>query len=311
MIVMGSLIAVFGIVQRMTWTGRFYWIGPEAPHAEAFGPFVNRAHFAGLMVIVVPMTLALWLSRKPESSRRRSERRCTWKDRLYRWSTGEAGAVRLIPFLILLMGGAALVSRSRGGLVALLAGLVSMVGLASRGRSGARPAVRVALATALIVLAGIWIGGDILYGTVERLAEEVGRPAESARVQIWGDALDLWRRSPVVGTGLASFAAAFPAVRTLQAPVAFIHAESDWVQLLTDTGLLGLALALAAAAAVGTALLRRLRKAASPRSRALALAGFVGLLGAIVQGIGNYNLPVMSNLTYLAAALVPALRSED
>jgi O-antigen ligase len=146
---------------------------------------------------------------------------------------------------------------------------------------------------------------------VERLVEEVGRPAESGRVQLWGDALGLWRGSPVVGTGLASFGAAFPAVRTLQAPVAYTHAESDWVQLFSDTGLLGLALALAAATAVAAVLLDRLRKEASPRSRALALAGFVALLGAIVQGIGNFNLPVMSNLAYLAAALVPALRSES
>jgi hypothetical protein len=59
MIAMGSMISVFGVVQRMTWNGRLYWVGPGSPGTSAFGPFVNRAHFAGLIVVVVPMALAL------------------------------------------------------------------------------------------------------------------------------------------------------------------------------------------------------------------------------------------------------------
>ncbi len=312
MIVMGSLIAVFGIVQRMTWTGRFYWIGPEALGSTySFGPFVNRVHFVGLTVVAVPMALAIWLSRKPGLSRRRSERRRTWKDRLYRWSTGEAGAVRLVPFLILLMGGAALVSSSRGGIISLLAALLCMVGLVSRGGAGRGLTARVAVVAALVVLAGAWIGGEVLYGTIERLADEINRPDESWRLRIWASALALWQQSPVLGTGLATFGAAFPIVRSLPAPVAFTHAESDWVQLLTDTGLLGLAFALAAVGAVGAALLERFRRPCSPHARPFALAGFVALLGAALQGVANFNLAVTSGLVYLATALVVALRKAD
>ena len=62
MIMMGSFISIFGIVQRMTWNGHLYWVGPQAPHASGFGPFVNRAHFAGLIVVVVPLALALMMS---------------------------------------------------------------------------------------------------------------------------------------------------------------------------------------------------------------------------------------------------------
>jgi hypothetical protein len=57
-------------------------------------------------------------------------------------------------------------------------------------------------------------------------------------------------------------------------------------------------------------LLDRLPEAASPRSAALALAGIVVPLGAAVQRIGNFNLPAMSNLTCLAAALAPTLCGE-
>ena len=302
MVVMGTLISIFGIVQRVTWNGRLYWIGPPAPlNSAPFGPYVNRAHFAGLMVIVVPVALAFGLTATRGAHRSRRAQR--WADRLKEWST-ERGATRLIPFLVLVMGGAALVSGSRGGLVALAGALLLMSGrLWAQGERGRGRAARVLFAAVLIVLAGAWIGGDVLYGTVERLADEVGRPGESTRLSLWTDALKLWREAPALGTGLGTFAVAYPHVRTFRAPVTFTHAESDWVELLTDTGAVGLGLALAATAALGLALRRRLRHADGRWARALTLAGLVALAGTAVQGVANYNLPVLSNFLYLAVVV--------
>jgi O-antigen ligase len=313
MIATGTLVAVFGIVQRVTWNRHLYWIGPEITGGAAFGPFVNRAHFAGLMVIVLPVALALVVARSrgaSTSSGRRRHRTRTWRDRLREWNSREADGASLIPFLVLVMGGAALVSGSRGGVVALLAALLAMIaGSLGLERTWRGRAARLALVTVLVVLAGAWIGGDIVSGTVERLADELGRPEESIRARLWADALGLWRDAPVLGTGLATFGVAFPPFRTIRAPVIFSHAESDWVQLLTDTGVAGVGLALAAVASLGLALLRRLRHTESRFSRVLALAGLVALGGAVVQGIANYNLLIMSNFIYLALVLVLAARS--
>ena len=309
MIAMGTLLALFGIVQRMTWNGRFYWLGPEAPHASAFGPFVNRTHFAGLIVVIIPMAIALALSVRRDPARHRHSR--NWQARLRNWNSREAGPASLIPWLICLMGGAALVGGSRGGLLALLAALVIMVGLGSHGPSGQGRAWRVALAGVLMVITGMWIGGDIIYGTVERLAEEIGQPEESLRLHIWGDALDLWRQFPALGTGLATFGVVFPRARTLPMPVTFTHAESDWVQLLTDTGAVGLLLVLISVGMTVLALLRCYHGAQSRWARTLALAGLVALLGAAVQGVANFNLAVMSNFIYLAVAVAVSLRASD
>src|SRR3989442_893023 len=142
-----------------------------------FGPFVNRAHFAGLLVIIVPMALALVLARTRGASTRSTRRRRwapTWRDRLREWNSREGDSTNLIPFLVLVMGGAALVSGSRGGAVALLGALVAMtVGSLAHGRSWRGRSAGLALVTGLIVLAGVWIGGDILYRAVERLTEEL------------------------------------------------------------------------------------------------------------------------------------------
>jgi uncharacterized membrane protein len=307
MIGMGTLLALFGILQRMTWNGRFYWLGPEAPHGGAFGPFVNRTHFAGLMVVIVPMALALVLAGRRDPERDRHSR--DWRAQLRAWNSREGGPTSVIPWMVLLLGGAALVSGSRGGVVALLTALLVMVGLGARGSRRAGRAWRIALASSLIVLAGIWIGGDILYGTIGRLAEEISQPETSQRMHIWADTLELWQRFSLLGTGLGSFGVVFPLVRTLRAPVTYTHAESDWVQLLIDTGAVGLLLALLSVGMMALVLLRCYQRADSRWTRAFALGGVVALAGTVVQGIANFNLPAMSNFVYLALAVALPFRA--
>jgi O-antigen ligase len=308
MIIMGTLLAVFGIVQRMTWNGHIYWIGREAL-GSAFGPFVNRTHFAGLMVVIVPLALAFVLASQRSERRPTRRWRLTWGDRLREWNSQNANATNLVGFLILIMGGAALVSGSRGGVLALLAALAAMVlGSVAGERSWSGRVARLGFMVLLIVGAGTWMSSEVFYGTIERLAEELGRPDESWRVRIWGDALALWRSAPVLGTGLATFSVAFPRFRTIEAPVVFTHAESDWVQLLTDTGVVGLGLVLAVAASLIVSLAWRTRTAAGKGNRMLALAGLVALGAGVVQGVGNYNVSVTANLLYLACAGVVAAR---
>jgi O-antigen ligase len=304
MIVLGAAVSVFGTVQRATWNGRLYWIGPET-HASAFGPFVNRAHFATLMVIVIPAALALLLA--GPGARRTPRRETTWRERLREWNSREQGPLNLVWIFVVVMGAAALASGSRGGLFALLATLAGMVvGVVGDRKTPSARSGRIVLVTGLILLGGLWIGADILYATSERLVDEVERPAESTRIRLWTDAWSLWRQAPLVGSGLATFGVAFPALRTISMPRVFAHAESDWVQLLTDTGLIGLGLAVTLLVTISVALVRGRRRTRRQWGAVLSLAALVAVVGTALQGLANYNVPVMSNWIYLAVVLAVA-----
>ena len=87
-------------------------------------------------------------------------------------------------------------------MVALLVALSAMgIGVLVGRRSWSSRAARGLLALVLVVLASTWIAGDVVYGTAERLAEELGRPQESVRVALWADAFHLWRDAPLLGSG--------------------------------------------------------------------------------------------------------------
>ena len=307
MIATGSIISIFGVIQRVTWNGRFYWIGPEAPGTAVytFGPFTNRAHFAGLVVAVLPVALVMLLTRRRDPLQRSALQ--GWAARFRRWNSQDSSARSLIPLLILIMGGAALASGSRGAIVTLVAVLLAILGLGGGGRAGRARWIKIAISAVLIIMAGAWIGGDVLYGTIERLLTEIERPDEGFRLRVWPDAVAMWwSEARIVGSGLGSFAVAFPRFRTLRIPAVISHAESDWLGILVETGAIGFVLAAAMAVSIAVMLLRRRRHARTYSARVQALAGLVALIGAAAQSLPNYNLPVMSNLIYLSLALVIA-----
>ena len=292
MIAVGAAISVLGIVQRVTWNGRFYWVGPEGPHRNAFGPFVNRAHFAGLMVVVVPMALALWLASRYTPTRKQLVR--TLRDRLRSWNTSDGGPTTLIPFLVLLMGGAALVSGTRGGLVALMVTLLAMIVAGMRERTGA--AARIAAYGALVVLAGLWIGSDVVQGTLGRLVEELEQGTESSRSPS-GAIRSPCGGMPGSGRRVATRTVFRASARSRRTSSSRMPRRLG--PALTDTGLGSLAVL----ATLGVIVVSCLRLRTRTRLDILAIGAAVAALGAASQGVGNFSFVVMSNLLYVAAAV--------
>ena len=54
-----SLLALAGIVQKPLYTGRVLGIWQPEAGGSPFGPFVNKNHFAGWMLMALPLTMAL------------------------------------------------------------------------------------------------------------------------------------------------------------------------------------------------------------------------------------------------------------
>lgn len=195
----GLLLALFALAQMASGTERIYglflpldWQGTRT----LFGPFVNRNHFAAFANLLIPIALGLAL-RAASRLRRRIGPRANLRRRLVALQApeGAAAVYALVPPLALV---AALVaSGSRGGLIAFVGGLASLFVLRRR----LRPAIFVPLA--LLGLALTWYGSERVI-TRFRAAETEA----SGRTLIWRDAL---RHVPgywLGGSGLNTFATA-------------------------------------------------------------------------------------------------------
>jgi O-antigen ligase len=136
-----------------------------------------------------------------------------------------------------------LLSRSRGGIVCTVTGLVVATVLTPR-RHGASSTRRMLVAAG--VLAALYGASLGLGPVVGRFAQLGGREA-AIRPALWRDALSMVPDFPVAGVGAGAFGSGFPAYRRrLTAQVGFAHAHEDYLQLAIETGVPGLLLALAA-----------------------------------------------------------------
>ena len=101
--VFGFLLAIFGLTQSFTSPTKVYWIR-ELNQSTAFGPFINRHHFAGYMELTIALPLGLLFSGAVDKEKR-----------------------IIYLFIAGLMGVALVMTASRGGIISLVAEILFLV----------------------------------------------------------------------------------------------------------------------------------------------------------------------------------------
>jgi O-antigen ligase len=287
----GFLLSAYAIFARSRFGallyGRF-----EVPTVAPFGPFVNKNHFAGYVVMAALLAAGLAVG-LADSARGRNR---DWT------ASSRAGGVVLAMVAALAMALAALASLSRGGGIALVAGGACFLVLLLLRR---RPGVPRGGLLPSLVLAGVL--GLVLVAVVppethSRLRTLAGA---SFRLDTWRDGTRLALSSPAVGTGLGAFHDAYPRFKRGHGLIRVEHAENDYVETLAESGLVGLGLVLTGAALLLGAAGRGTGARGDPVVRGVGLGALAGLAALAVHSLVDFSLRIPSNAA-LAAVLVAA-----
>ena len=177
---------------------------------------------------------------------------------------------------------AALSSLSRMAPLACFAALLVM-GILTRSRTAGMLAIAAAVAFAILAPPDL----------VARFATSFS----SGRVPVWRDTLHLIRAYPLFGCGMGGYETAFLKFKTSEFLYDQDYAHNDYLQFLSELGVVGFSIG----AAFGVALLARLRRSlADPARRWLALACAGSLTAILVHSAVDFNLYVPANATLLA-----------
>jgi len=231
-IIFGFFLAIFGLTQSFVSPTRVYWVR-ELAQSTAFGPFINRHHFAGYMELTLGLPLGLLFAGSLEKEKR-----------------------FVYLFAALLMGVALIMTNSRGGIISVVAEILFLVALtifrkrkrrvpqdtAQRIRSAA---LRSALALALIV--GLFAGVVLLGGesVLSRLVGTVNSDdPTTGRAHFWSVTTDIIKAQPFLGTGLGAFAVVYTRYDSRNGLYRLEQAHNDYLQVLSDGGIVGAALGL-------------------------------------------------------------------
>jgi len=304
----GVAVALYGLVARLVFTNKLYGIW-SVPTVAPFGPFVNKNHFAGYVELAA--LLAVGLAAGLASEARRGPGALSWiESRRARWVVAAWGAAAI---LIL----AVPVSLSRGGVVSLAAGLLAFVGLRQWSRRNARLSPRRLLAVgASATLALVALLCVLPAESRDRVLTLTGVTTEqsgSYRLAVWRDTLRLVGSSPWLGSGFGAYQDALPRFKTAAGHLAVEHAENDHLELLAETGLVGVFLVLALVVLVLARGLRGAASASQRLARGLATGAVAGLVAVGVHSAFDFNLRIPSNalLCTVLVAVVLAVPAEE
>ena len=280
---LGFLVAIFGILQHLTFNGKLYWFREMHYGGIPFGPYVNRNHFAGFAELVIPVALVpLVLGKvRPE-----------------RWF-----AVILLALLPL---GALFLSASRGGIISFAAELGVLALLLVLRRTGGKHVLAGAVVLLVAFMLVSWLGvRQILerFSSMQSLEVSSGKRA-SMRLDTW----HIFREHPLTGTGLGTLQTVFPAYETLYDAKVVNHSHNDYLEALAETGIVGAACCAWFLGALFFHSLRRLLLRDKSFSAALHLSGLVACSGFLVHSLVDFNLHIPGNalLFFLLANLATA-----
>lgn len=238
---LGVFIAVFAVVQRLTWNGRIYWIYPvrqgiEISAGHIWGPYVNRNHFAGYMELAIPLALGFFLYRMA-AVKVLSDMSFIRKLNIY------ANNRALMPMGVfltsaLVMAGVLFMTLSRGGIAGLATGLIVFMAMSYKRKSLRGKTALLAIIGAVLVVVVITLS----WSRLEDRFSDVNEEGRNPRFDVWADSTNLARDFPILGTGLGTFKTAYLSYQTKHPNTLFLNADNDFVETLADTGLVGLAM---------------------------------------------------------------------
>jgi O-antigen ligase len=304
---LGVLVAVLGIVQKAVLGDHAaagmkiygFW-APRYKLTTPFGPFVNKNHYAGWMVMTLPLAVG-YLIGLAESGAARVRPR--WRDRLLWLSSPEGGRLQLAAFAILVMGAALALTKSRSGLACFALALAAAGVSAARG--GRSTMARVAILATVVVLIAV----PILWANVD-LATRFTSGGESVQLrrQAWRDALAVIRDFPLTGTGLNTYGTATLVYNTAHTDLHFQEAHNDYIQLAAEGGLLvGIPALMAIVACVHGVRRRLAEDRPDPMRYWVRFGAATGLAAIALQSAVDFSLQMPGNAVLFTVLCAIAL----
>jgi O-antigen ligase len=303
-VVLGVLIAVVGMVSLASASASGKVLGLWQPQsaAQPFGPFVNRNHYAGWMLMSIPLGVGYFISLLVPQIGMGAR---SWRDRVMWFSTPSANGVFLVGSALTVMTLSVMMSLSRSGIVCLTLGLIGLGSFASRkllGRSrGTLAALSLALATTGCVG---WVGTDKIGARFTEFNTE----GLGGRSYVWREAGAIARAFPLAGTGLDTFGAAMLVYQTKHLEELYAEAHNDYLQIAAEGGLLVGLPAVALMLLSAREMRRRFQEQRDSVTLYWIRAGAVtGLLTIALQETSEFSLQMPGNAALLCVLAAIAL----
>lgn len=295
-VIFGFLLAIFGLTQSFT-TTKVFWFR-ELAQSTAFGPFINRHHFAGYMELTIALPLGMLFAGSLE------------KDKRFAYV-----------FAVVMMGVALIMTNSRGGVISFVAEILFLVVVSGfrkprsqeapeKAQRVKRAVVRTGLALGLIVAL---FGGVVLLGGEAALSRLTGtvnaEDPTTGRAHFWNVTLEIIKAHPILGTGLGAFPTVYTRYDSRNGAYRLEQVHNDYLQILSDGGIVAAALGLVFVVMLFRGGFAR-RESRDEYRSGVALGALAGCFAVLVHSFFDFTLHTTANaLLFLVLVALATMNS--
>jgi hypothetical protein len=285
LLMVATVLAIIGFAQKATFNGKLLWFWTPLGHSwNSFGPFVNRNHFAGWMLLALALSVGYLFGmigavKLPKSS--------NWRDQVLWLGTADATPLLVAGAATLAMAGSLVWTMSRSGIAGAGVALAMMIVAAIR-RSGATTRRTVFAGYLAFMMVGVvaWRGGDALvswYGNTNTL---------EWRFALWKDTMPALKDFWLTGSGLNTYGTVmevYPRTDTQSQPQ---EAHNDYLQLAVEGGALVCVPVFLLIASLARDIVRRLKQPQDEITWWIRMGAAAGICGIAVQELTDFSLQI-------------------
>ncbi|MDH3346979.1 MAG: O-antigen ligase family protein [Desulfobulbaceae bacterium] len=290
--ILAPTIALVAIIQKFTSPNAIYWLRTIS-EGSPMGPWVNRNHFAGFMEMALPLLITMFLYYRPKVKYKNS-----WRQKISLFfAMPESNFHILLGFGAILVGLSIFLSLSRSGITGMCLSLMLLIFFLENKNYGAKNLLFI-LTLALAVILGVcWFGWQPI---IERFGKIVNDDLQiiDGRPTVWLDSLEIIYNFPLFGIGFGSFLTIYPAYRSLPGHSIFDHAHNDYIELLTDGGLIASLLLFCFFLSLLQAVRHIVRKRRDPYAQMLSYGVFCSIFALLIHSFTDFNFHNGANAFY-------------
>jgi O-antigen ligase len=337
-IVLSGLFQALVAVLLMATGTSFQLFFVEMDAGRAHGTFVSPNHFAGYIEMTLAVGIGLMIAKLDGRSS------VNWRQRLHSWMAILLSGKAMLRLSLIIMVVGLVASRSRMGNSAffaslLIAGLFTVIVSKYVARNVDEKSAKnklhatVLFILSLVILDVVIIGGMVgVEKVVQRIentnlemkvkTENQNNPIEGGsvisvqspdeslelRVNAAKYAMQIVQDFPWLGTGGGTFFLAFQHYRPFENYGYYDHAHNDYVEIASESGLIGLAL-------LAVILFHSVRKSVrimingqDQLSRGMVFASLMGITSLFIHGFVDFNLQIPANaMMFVVLLSIPYL----
>jgi O-antigen ligase len=279
----GVLESLYGMFEFFSGHRHILHLETETLVSSVTGTFINRNYLAGYLLMVIPVSIGFLFSREVVQENRYGG----WRERL----SSLDGKTLLIGFSVIVMILGLIFTASRMGILSLLLSFSLVSFLFRNPEKGKRFSKTAVLIFGLALLWAAWIGLDAVISRFFSVSEGF-----EGRWRIWVDTFQIFKDFPIIGSGLGTFMYVFPVYRSFHIRGLVTHAENDFLQLLSEVGLIGVGLLFLVFVFLFFRAILAIRSFHSGDSKKyIAIGGLVGILALMFHSLVERNIQVPAN----------------